>query len=205
MKINGTIFSKPQQGQLKRGIGAELDKVVAKVDDVDKRMLNYMGDWASGNEYHENDIVTWGTDGHLYEIIKAHTSSSTINPSNTEYYKAMTASKAEQIILSYNSAITEAILSKLVKAQNNGKQIKVELPVPNSHVVIAPSVNPYKIYGYTTLTDDSHTSYKEFNLVGEKNSTIKVYMRTVSMSNPSSAPAFSEAGLSGNIIFTIGL
>lgn len=35
MKINGTIFSKPQQDQLKRGIGAELDKVVAKVDDVD--------------------------------------------------------------------------------------------------------------------------------------------------------------------------
>lgn len=35
MKINGTIFSKPQQDQLKRGIGTELDKVVAKVDDVD--------------------------------------------------------------------------------------------------------------------------------------------------------------------------
>lgn len=35
MKINGTIFSKPQQDQLKRGIGTELDKVVKKVDDVD--------------------------------------------------------------------------------------------------------------------------------------------------------------------------
>lgn len=34
MKINGTIFSKPQQDQLKRGIGTELDKVVAKVDDA---------------------------------------------------------------------------------------------------------------------------------------------------------------------------
>lgn len=93
MKINGTIFSKPQQDQLKRGIGTELDKVVAKVDDVDKRMLNYMGDWASGNEYHENDVVTWGTDGHLYEVIKAHTSSATFNPDNPEYYKAMTVSK----------------------------------------------------------------------------------------------------------------
>lgn len=29
MKINGTIFSKPQQDQLKRGIGAELEKVIA--------------------------------------------------------------------------------------------------------------------------------------------------------------------------------
>lgn len=42
MEINGTIFSKPQRDQLERGIGAELDKVVAKVDDVDKRMLNYV-------------------------------------------------------------------------------------------------------------------------------------------------------------------
>lgn len=91
MKINATIFSKPQQDQLKRGIGAELDKVAAKIDS----MLNYRGDWASGNEYHENDVVTWGTDGHLYEVIKAHTSSSTINPSNTEYYKAMTATRAK--------------------------------------------------------------------------------------------------------------
>lgn len=93
MKLNGTIFSKPQQDQLKRGIGAELGKVAAKVDDVDKRMLNYMGDWATGNEYHENDVVTWGTDGHLYEIIKAHTSSATFDPDNPEYYKAMTARK----------------------------------------------------------------------------------------------------------------
>ena len=31
MKINGTIFSKPQQDQLKRGIGTELDKIAAMV------------------------------------------------------------------------------------------------------------------------------------------------------------------------------
>ena len=166
--------------------------------------LTYKGDWVTNTAYNVNDCVTW-TDGHLYEVIKAHTSSSTIDPSNTEYYKAMTASKAEQIILSYNGTITDAILAKLVKAQNSGKQIKVELPVPNSHVVIAPSVNPYKIYGYTTLTEDSHSGYKEFILAGEKGSRIKVYFRNVSMSNPSNAPAYSEASLNGNIIFTIGL
>ena len=93
MKINSTIFSKPQQDQLKAGVGAELEKIEAKVGDVDKRMLNYMGDWATGNEYHENDVVTWDTDGHLYEVIKAHTSSATFNPDNPEYYKAMTARK----------------------------------------------------------------------------------------------------------------
>lgn len=40
MKINGTIFSKPHQDQLKRGIGTELDKVVRKVDDLEKRIPN---------------------------------------------------------------------------------------------------------------------------------------------------------------------
>lgn len=89
MKFNGTIFSKPQQDQLKENIGNELEKVSAKVDEVDARMLNYTGDWVTGNEYHENDLVTW-TDGQLYEVIKAHTSSTSIKPDNTEYYKAMT-------------------------------------------------------------------------------------------------------------------
>ena len=96
MKFNGATFNKAQQDQLKKKVGAELEAVIAKVDDVDSHMLNYTGDWAADNEYHENDVVTWANDGHLYEVIKAHTSSSTINPSNTEYYKAMTAKKIVQ-------------------------------------------------------------------------------------------------------------
>lgn len=58
--------------------------------------LSYKGDWATNTAYNVNDCVTW-TDGHLYEVIKAHTSSSTIAPSNTEYYKAMTARKFQSI------------------------------------------------------------------------------------------------------------
>lgn len=92
MKFNGATFNKAQQDQLKKKVGAELNDVIAKVGDVDSRMLNYTGDWVTGNEYHENDVVTW-TDGNLYEVIKAHTSSSTIDPSNSKYYKAMTESK----------------------------------------------------------------------------------------------------------------
>ena len=94
MKFNGATFNKAQQDQLKKKVGAELDE-------LSSRMLNYTGDWASGNEYHENDVVTWSTDGHLYEVIKAHTSSSTIDPSNTEYYKAMTAKKIVREDFSY--------------------------------------------------------------------------------------------------------
>ena len=93
MKFNGAIFSKPQQDQLKENIGNELEKVSAKVDEVDARMLNYKGDWVSGDEYHEKDIVTWADNGQLYEVIKSHTSSATIKPDNTEYYKAMTSTK----------------------------------------------------------------------------------------------------------------
>ena len=112
MKINGTIFSKPQQDQLKRGIGAELEKVAAS-------MLNYMGDWASGNEYHENDVVTWSTDGHLYEVIKAHTSSSIIDPSNTEYYKAMTKKTyVHETFGNPSTAVKQRILDIIAKDKN---------------------------------------------------------------------------------------
>lgn len=90
MKFNGTIFSKPQQDQLKENIGKELEKVSAKIDEVDARMLNYTGNWIRDNEYHEHDVVTWMDDGNLYEVIKAHTSSFSIEPNNTQYYKYMT-------------------------------------------------------------------------------------------------------------------
>ena len=54
--------------------------------------LSYKGDWVTNTAYNVNECVTW-TDGHLYQVIKEHTSSDTIAPSNTEYYKAMTARK----------------------------------------------------------------------------------------------------------------
>ena len=63
--------------------------------------LIYKGDWATSTAYNVNDIVTWADDGHLYEVIKAHTSSDTLKPGNTEYYKAMTANQ----IVSYKPTI----------------------------------------------------------------------------------------------------
>lgn len=93
MKFNGATFNKAQQDQLKKKFEGELDALAQKVNDVDSRMLNYMGDWVTGNEYHENDVVTWTNDGHLYEVIKAHTSSATLDPDNPEYYKVMTTRK----------------------------------------------------------------------------------------------------------------
>ena len=117
MKFNGATFNKAQQDQLKKKVGAELDEVYS-------RMLNYTGDWASGNEYHENDVVTWSTDGHLYEVIKAHTSSSTIDPRNTEYYKAMTTTKfiTHDYKAPFNANKLKEI-EEIFKKQESGKRI----------------------------------------------------------------------------------
>ena len=113
MKINNTAFGRVQNKALQAGVGEALDAVVKKVDDVDSRMLNYMGDWVTGNEYLENDVVTWATDGHLYEVIKAHTSSATFDPDNPEYYKAMTATKLRKYTVS--NATNETQLKALAK------------------------------------------------------------------------------------------
>ena len=166
--------------------------------------LSYKGDWATNTAYNVNDCVTW-TDGHLYEVIKAHTSSSTIDPSNTEYYKAMTASKAEKIILKYNDILTPELITKLTDAQDEGRQIKVKLPVPNQPIVITPSVDALYIYGYTTLVDSEYNGFSEYILAGKRNSRVRAYYRNVSLSNPSSAPAYSETSLDGDITFIISL
>lgn len=55
MKFNGTIFSKPQQDQLKENIGNELEKVSANA-------MKYRGTWVLNMQCHTNDVVTFGTD-----------------------------------------------------------------------------------------------------------------------------------------------
>lgn len=63
---------------------------VPGVAELDERILNYTGDWVTNNDYHVHDVVTWAADGHLYEVLKDHKSSASIDPDNPEYYKAMT-------------------------------------------------------------------------------------------------------------------
>ena len=110
MKFNGATFNKAQQDQLKKKVGAELDKVYS-------RMLNYTGDWATGNEYHEHDVVTW-SDGNLYEVIKAHTSSATIDPSKAEYYKAMTEGKVKSTTIKSVNKTNTVALTNIINAIN---------------------------------------------------------------------------------------
>ena len=145
MKFNGTIFSKPQQDQLKEVIGKELEAVVEKVNDVDARMLNYTGDWVTDNEYHENDVVTWANDGHLYEVIKAHTSSSTIDPSNAEYYKAMTSRKYTKITFSTSGTLSKRDKEKLVEAIQTDPNAIVHAVYDGDEVILRP-INNTSIY-----------------------------------------------------------
>ena len=134
MKFNGTIFSKPQQDQLKEVIGKEVEAVVKKVNDVDARMLNYTGDWVADNEYHENDVVTW-SNGNLYEVIKAHTSSASINPSNTEYYKAMTASKYTIITKTPDATLSNNEFATISDAIGKGKSVYLEVVINDVNMV----------------------------------------------------------------------
>ena len=134
MKLNGTIFSKPQQDQLKEVIGKEVEKVVEKINDVDARMLNYTGDWVTGNEYHENDVVTW-SNGNLYEVIKAHTSSAAIDPSNTEYYKAMTESKYVVITKMPDDTLTNNEFATISNAIGKGKSVYLDVIINDVNMV----------------------------------------------------------------------
>lgn len=58
MKFNGTIFSKPQQDQLKEVIGKDLEATVEKVNETAKNSLRYAGNWDRSTTYHKNDVVT---------------------------------------------------------------------------------------------------------------------------------------------------
>ena len=137
MKFNGATFNKAQQDQLKKKVGAELDE-------LSSRMLNYTGDWVTGNEYHENDVVTWEHDGHLYEVIKAHTSSSTIGPSNTEYYKAMTASEPIKYELDLSTSEGRNTLVSISQAAKQGK--RVVLIDSEDYIYSINKVTNYTVY-----------------------------------------------------------
>ena len=137
MKFNGATFNKAQQDQLKKKVGADLEDVIVKVDDLDSRMLNYTGEWVKDNEYHENDVVTWANDGHLYEVIKSHTSSATINPSNTEYYKAMTARKYVSKTYSVQTGGgRERLVQDVVAAINSNRNAQSQYPFEGTNYTV---------------------------------------------------------------------
>lgn len=68
----------------------------------------YKGDWITNTAYNVNDFVTWAADGHLYQVIKAHTSSSTFDPDNAEYYKPMTNKTFSETVYDLSNTTSRA-------------------------------------------------------------------------------------------------
>lgn len=177
MKFNGATFNKAQQDQLKKKVGAELNE-------LSSRMLNYTGDWVTGNEYHENDVVTWEKDGHLYEVIKAHTSSETLNPSNTEYYKAMTASKAKKATYNLFNVSKVNDLKKLVlNAANNGilsfAAINWDNKVEYSPLLI--SDNGATMHSYLSNISSNKSTLTEYFLSSYASNSVIMFKRTTNL------------------------
>lgn len=184
MKFNGTIFSKPQQDQLKEIIGKEVEAVVEKVNDVDARMLNYTGDWVANNEYHENDVVTWANDGHLYEVIKAHTSSSTITPSNTEYYKAMTESKSIEFSFANTLSLTAPALNAVKNALTKGKSAILSITVSPLNFKVPLAMSNTILSGYYVQVSPTENKTEEYFFRWAQGNSMKVTKRTTIYSAP---------------------
>lgn len=178
MKFNGTIFSKPQQDQLK-----EVEKVVEKVNDVDARMLNYTGDWVADNEYHEHDVVTW-SDGNLYEVIKAHTSSSTIAPSNTEYYKAMTESKSIEFSFANTLSLTAPALNAVKNALTKGKSAILSIKVSSLNFKVPLAMSNTILSGYYVQVSSTENKTEEYFFRWPQGNSMKVTKRTTIYSTP---------------------
>lgn len=81
----------------------------------DGQFLRYKGNWVTDTAYSVNDCVTWTNDGHLYEVIKAHTSSASFDPDNPEYYQVMTTKKWQTTEFSTWNAASRNTLLNIVK------------------------------------------------------------------------------------------
>ena len=102
-----TAMSEMTSGDTHGGLFSGLSKVVLntrKLINTVKRVWNSVGaTWVSGHAYAVNDMVVY-ENGHVYKCILAHTSSSSILPTNTTYWTDTTLA-AE--IASLNSNFTK--------------------------------------------------------------------------------------------------
>ena len=143
--------------------------------------ITYKGDWATNTAYNVNDVVTWNKDGHLYEVIKAHTSSDSLNPSQTEYYKAMTKTKAQKS--SYNlfsTADIKTLKDRIKAAQEKGIQcfgyINWENNITPSPLLV--SDNGSTLSSYLAEIKSDKSALVEYFLVSYASNTAILYKRT---------------------------
>lgn len=87
--------------------------------------LRYKGDWTTNTAYKLNECVTWAADGHMYQVIKEHTSSSSLDPDNAEYYKPMTNKCFSEVV--YDLTVSSSKANFFTALNNTDKRPFVKI------------------------------------------------------------------------------
>ena len=151
MKFNGTIFSKPQQDQLKENIGNELEKVSAKIDEVDARTKLKEHSFDIGVQSGRNQFVNYvRTNIANISFIKDH--NGTIYKNIEKYADAVSMSK---IIANYDTygRIDSIIITTMFVKTNNEHVYKRDFVLKKDGVItvgnnIEITTGTFKIYSY---------------------------------------------------------
>lgn len=123
--------------------------------------LTYKGDWVTNTAYKVNDIVTWAADGHLYQVIKAHTSSSTFDPDNAEYYKPMTNKTFSEVVYDLSNATSRAAFFAALNNVDKRPFVKIVGTVESSVIefnIVSTSASLIKLLAFN-FTAQAMTYY----------------------------------------------
>lgn len=113
--------------------------------------LRYKGDWVTNTAYNINDCVTWASDGHLYEVIKAHTSSSTFDPNNAEYYKPMTNKTFSEVVYDLSNATSRAAFFAAINNIDKRPFVKIAASIESAPLelsIVSASASLVKLMAY---------------------------------------------------------
>lgn len=116
----------------------------------------YKGDWVTSTVYNVNDFVTWAADGHLYQVIKAHTSSSTLDPDNAEYYKPMTNKTFSEVVYDLSNATSRAAFFAAFNNMDKRPFVKIVGTVESSVIefnIVSTSASLIKLVAINFTTE----------------------------------------------------
>ena len=147
-------------------------------------MLNYTGDWVKNNEYHENDVVTWGTNGHLYKVIKAHTSSTTKSPNNPTFYKAMETTKIINTDYILAQVSISSVISTIYQIANQGIPCNIAVVTQNNNAYSNMQISKLENSAITLscLTEDDQIKIITLKLESNKPVTNTLHVTTITAS-----------------------
>lgn len=123
--------------------------------------LRYKGDWTTGTAYNVNECVTWAADGHMYQVIKAHTSSSTFDPDNAEYYKPMTNKTFSEVVYDLSNTTSRAAFFAAINNIDKRPFVKIAASIESATLelsIISTSASLVKLMAFN-FTSQSMTYY----------------------------------------------